>query len=138
MVEHQSQREKPTSKIKTFRDLIAWQKSYKLALNVYRATSAFPEEERFGLATQMRRAVSSVPANIAEGFGRQGRKELIQFLQIAQGSLLELETHIQLAADLKYLKNSTTDLNDSAAEAERVLSALIHSLKQKGKSGKSP
>ncbi|MDP6380308.1 MAG: four helix bundle protein, partial [Phycisphaerae bacterium] len=79
--------------MKTFRDLVVWQKGYQLASNVYQATSGFPGSERFGLTSQMRRCASSVPANIAEGFGRHRRKEFVRFLQIAQGSLFEIETY---------------------------------------------
>jgi len=83
-------------------DLIAWQQGIALVKKVYRFTAEFPESEKFGLSSQMRRAAVSVPANIAEGVGRNGQKERIQFLAIARGSLTELETHVIIAQELGY------------------------------------
>jgi four helix bundle protein len=83
--------------IQSFQDLQVWQKAMLLAEQVYRLTRGFPREELFGLTSQMRRAATSIPANIAEGWGRRGTKEFLQFLNIAAGSLRELETYILLA-----------------------------------------
>ena len=83
-------------------DLIAWQQGIILVKQVYRLTAEFPESEKFGLSSQMRRAAVSVPANIAEGVGRNSQKERIQFLAIARGSLTELETHVIIARELGY------------------------------------
>jgi four helix bundle protein len=80
-----------------------WQKSYKLVLEIYTATNNFPKCEVYGLAQQMRRAAVSVPSNIAEGYGRKHGAEYKQFLSIAYGSLLELETQYLLSIDLKYI-----------------------------------
>jgi four helix bundle protein len=88
---------------KSYRDLIVWQKSYKLALEIYRVTKNFPKSEVYGLSQQMRKASVSVPSNIAEGYGRNHKAEYKQFLSIAYGSLLEVETQYSLAADLKYV-----------------------------------
>jgi four helix bundle protein len=88
---------------KSYRDLIVWQKSYKLALEIYRVTKDFPKSEVYGLSQQMRKASVSVPSNIAEGYGRNHKAEYKQFLSIAYGSLLEVETQYSLAADLKYV-----------------------------------
>src|ERR1700739_246455 len=85
------------------KDLVVWNKAMRLVLNTYRYTKFFPREETYGLATQMRRAAVSIPRNIAEGKGRYSRKELLQFLVNARGSLLELETQIEIAKDLGYL-----------------------------------
>ena len=90
-------------KTKSFKDLIVWQKSYNLALEVYRATSNFPKEEIYGLSQQMRRSAISISSNIAEGYGRQFNKEYKQFLSIAYGSLCELETQCLMAVDLHYI-----------------------------------
>lgn len=85
------------SRIQSYRDLRVWQDGMTLATACYQLTRRFPKEELFGLTTQIRRAASSVPANIAEGHGRENRGEFIQFLRIAQGSLKEVETHILLS-----------------------------------------
>lgn len=77
---------------KSFKDLIVWQKSYRLVSETYKITKDFPREERYGLAQQMRRAAISIPSNIAEGYGRSHRAEYKQFLSMAYGSLAELET----------------------------------------------
>ena len=88
-----------------FRNLIVWQKAYAFALEVYKAAKNFPRDEIYGLTSQIRRAAVSVSANIAEGYERQHRKEYIQFLMIAKGSLGEVETHLMFARDLAYLKS---------------------------------
>jgi four helix bundle protein len=90
-------------KTQSFKDLIVWQKSYRLVLEIYRITKGFLKSEDYGLSLQMRRAAISVPANIAEGYGRKHKAEYKQFLSIAYGSLLELETLYLLAVDLKYV-----------------------------------
>jgi four helix bundle protein len=84
-------------RIRSYQDLEVWQKAMELAEEVYRITKDFPKEELFGLTSQMRRAATSVPANIAEGWARRGTKEFLQFLNIASGSLRELETYLLLA-----------------------------------------
>ena len=83
-----------------FRDLKVWQKSHQLTLEVYRSTATFPREELYGLTSQIRRASSSIPANIAEGCGRNSPNELRRFLEIAMGAASELEYHLLLARDL--------------------------------------
>jgi len=93
-------------KTRSFKDLIVWQKSYKLVVEVYKITKTFPKEETYGLSQQMRRAVVAIPSNIAEGYGRQHSKEYKQFLSIAYGSLCELETQYLLAIDLDYVIKS--------------------------------
>src|SRR5271155_4491500 len=87
----------------SYRDLIAWQKAKRVALDVYRFTRRFPKDEVYGLSSQMRRAAVSVPSNIAEGKGRYSQKEFVQFLFHARGSLLELQTQVSIARDLDYL-----------------------------------
>jgi len=89
-------------KTTSFKDLIVWQKAYKLVLEIYKMTRAFPVSETYGLAQQARRAAVSIPSNIAEGYGRKHQAEYKHFLSIAYGSLLELDTQYLLSVDLKY------------------------------------
>src|SRR5262245_28097104 len=96
------------SAIKSYRDLLVWQKAIDLVVESYRATAQFPKSETYGLISQIRRAATSIPANIAEGYGRGSRKDYTQFLFIAQGSLKELETHFIVAEKLSYLTDSQT------------------------------
>lgn len=115
-----------TQKIKTFTDLKAWQESHKLVLLIYTATKKFPKEETFGLTSQMQRAVISITSNIAEGFGRQGYKEKIQFYYLAQGSLTELKNQIITAKDIGYLnQESFKELMDQANISHQLLQGLI-------------
>jgi four helix bundle protein len=116
-------------KITGFRDLIVWQRAYELTLNLYRATKEFPKEETFGLTSQIRRAATSVPANIAEGYERNHRKEYLQFLFIAKGSLGELDTYLLLARDIGYMKSEDFDhMNTMRHETIKMLQGLIKSL----------
>lgn len=118
--------------LKSHRDLLVWQKAIELVVLVYRFSSEFPRNEIYGLTAQIRRASVSVPSNIAEGYGRGTRKEYIQFLSIAQGSLKELETQSILAERLSYA--TSAQVASLLSEAERVgkmLGSLIRSLKAK-------
>jgi four helix bundle protein len=100
-----------------YRQLVVWQKSMDLVVEVYRCTQAFPRDELFGLTSQMRRASISVPSNISEGKGRYTRGELVQFIFNARGSLLELQTQITLAGRLGYLHEiQIADLERRSAE----------------------
>jgi four helix bundle protein len=111
---------------KRFEDLSVWQKSHQLVLRVYRITTAFPKEETYGLAAQMRRAAVSIPANIAEGFKRRGRPDKARVMNIAQGSLEELRYYFMLASDLGYVK--TEGERESAEELARMLGAYTNTL----------
>jgi len=113
--------------IRTYRDLIAWQKAMLLAKAIYRTTAAMPGDERFGLTMQMRRAAVSVPSNIAEGHARQSRADYIRFLKIARGSLAELGTQLELACGLEMLQLQDTP-GELLAETDRVPQGLIRSL----------
>ena len=117
-------------KTKCFKDLIVWQKSYALALVVYRVTGSFPKSETYGLSQQMRKAATSIPSNIAEGYGRQHRAEYDQFLSIAYGSLLELETQFLLANDLKYVPESP-EIEELLREVGSMLYRMLHPLNAK-------
>ncbi len=116
--------------VRTFRDLIAWQKSMELARTLYVATRAMPSDERFGLTSQMRRATVSVPSNIAEGFGRESRVDLLKFLRIARGSLNEVATQYELATSMQMIPAQPM-ISDLIEETDRVLQGLIKSLKDK-------
>lgn len=93
--------------IQSYRDLKVWQEAMNLAEECYRLTKLFPDSEMYGMTSQIRRAAVSVPANIAEGYGREYRQEYIQFLRIAKGSLKELETHLILSARVELAKEET-------------------------------
>lgn len=113
---------------KGFKQLKVWQKAYELTLEVYRVTKIFPKEEIYGLTSQLQRAIVSVPANIAEGYERNYKKEYLQFLYIAKGSPGEVETYLSLANDLKYLSDKDyLLLEDKRAETARLLKGLIKS-----------
>ena len=115
--------------IQSYKDLKVWQKSMEIARNSYEITKAFPKEELFGMTSQIRRAAASIPANIAEGYGRDKRGEYIQFLRIAQGSLKELETHLILAEQVKLTApDSTAAIQSQCDEVGRMLRSLIRSL----------
>jgi four helix bundle protein len=118
--------------VRSYRDLMVWQRAMALAEEVYVATRTFPKEEIYGLTSQMRRASVSIASNIAEGQGRPGRGELLQFLGYARGSLAELGTQITLAGRLELLQpNAESSLNERLAEVGRLLNALRRSLKSK-------
>jgi four helix bundle protein len=111
----------------SYRDLIAWQKAKDLALDISARTREFPKTEIYGLTSQVRRAAVSVPSNIAEGKGRYSQKEFVQFLHHARGSLLELETQIEIARELGYLDPFTFKrIVSKTTELGRILNGLIH------------
>ena len=114
-----------------YKELIVWQKAMDLTVEIYKLVKLLPKEETYALSDQMRRAVISIPSNIAEGFGRNSTREYIQFLSIARGSCFELETQLQACEHIKYL--SEKDVNFSfnlLNEISRMLSAMINKLKQ--------
>ena len=115
--------------IKSYRDLIAGQKAMSFAEAIYAITARFPAHEQFGLTNQLRRAVISIPSNIAEGHARNGGSDFIRFLRIPLGSLNESMTQLELARRLQYVgadEFSTAD--EQSREVERILFGLIHSL----------
>jgi four helix bundle protein len=120
--------------IKSYRDLRVWQDVMTLAEQCYRLTRAFPKEELFALSSQIRRAATSIPANIAEGHGRENTQSFIQYLRIAQGSLKELETHLLLAHRVGVMNGSAVEMPMQQSEAlGEMLHSLIRSLQQKVK-----
>jgi len=117
--------------LKTYRNLDVWQKAMDLVLAIYELTRAFPEDEKYGLSSQIKRSAVSIPANIAEGYARSHRKEYIQHVSIAKGSLAELETHLTIAARLKFVKREdTVETWKLAQEVGRMLNGLIASLRK--------
>ncbi|MCC7422799.1 MAG: four helix bundle protein [Planctomycetaceae bacterium] len=116
-------------RVESHRDLIAWQKAIRLVVVSYRVTHSFPAEERFGLTQQLRRAAVSVAANIAEGKGRGTPSEFNRFLNIANGSLTELDTHFVIARELGYLDQSTLEaVVSQIEEVGRIVTGLRKSL----------
>jgi four helix bundle protein len=110
-----------------YEDLRVWRPAMDLVLETYRTTSSFPKQEIYGLTSQMRRAAVSVPSNIAEGKGRFSRKELLQFLFHARGSLLELQTQITIARELGFLAAAEGEkLTALASEIGRLLNGLVN------------
>lgn len=115
--------------MRDFRQLKVWEKAHGLSLTIYKATATFPQQELFGLTSQLRRAAVSIPANIAEGCGRSGEPELVRFLRISFGSASELEYHIILSADLGYFNKSVSQqLFKQVTEIKRMLTALPQKL----------
>ena len=115
-------------KAASFKDLIVWQKSYKLVSEIYKITRNFPKEETYGLSQQIRRASVSIPSNIAEGYGRAYNKEYRQFLSIAYGSLCELETQYLLSVDLGFTKIDT-ELENLIKEVGSMLYRMINPIR---------
>ena len=118
--------------MRDFKQLNVWEKAHRLVLEIYRITSQFPEEERFGLTAQLRRAAASVPSNIAEGCGRGGDRELSRFITIAAGSASEVEYQLRLARDLEYLNNDQHQaLDKHINEIKRMLVSFLQKLMAK-------
>jgi len=117
--------------MRDFRSVKVWEKGHKLTLAVYHVTKKFPSDERFGLTSQMRRASSSIPTNIAEGCGRAGDAELARFMQISMGSASELEYLILLAQDLNLIdQHLYLQLQKQTLEVKRMLASFIKRLRK--------
>jgi four helix bundle protein len=119
-----------TGAAKSFQDLVVWQKSHALALQIYRVSSRYPKTELYGLTSQVRRAAVSVPANIAEGFKRASRADKARMLNLAQGSLEELRYYVRLANDLGYEANPTLvgDLDEVARLLDAYRRKIVSSI----------
>jgi four helix bundle protein len=118
--------------LKDFKELKVWHKAYGLALAIYEASRPFPREEIYGLTSQLRRSAISIGANIAEGCGRRSDGELVRFLQIARGSSSEVEHHLLLARDLKFLPVEThRNLEKQLQEVQRMLTSLVSAIQEK-------
>ena len=115
---------------RSFRDLMVWQRAHEFVLTVYRLTESFPDREKFGLSHQMRRAAVSIPANIAEGFGKRSQAEKARFLNIAEGSLEECRYYLILAHDLGY--GQTDSLMANLEETSRLLNVYARAILASG------
>ena len=116
--------------MQSFRQLRVWQKAHELTVEIYRVTARFPREETYALTSQIKRAAASIGANIAEGCGRGSDADFSRFLMMAMGSASELEYHLLLARDLKYLNDSDYGrLTELVIEIKRMLTSLIQKLK---------
>ena len=119
--------------VKSFRDLLVWQKSMKMTITVYQLTQGFPKEETYGLASQMRRSAVSIPSNIAEGHGRLNTGEYRQFLGIARGSNFELQTQLEIARNLKMGNDKLIEQAESLShEVGKMIFGVLESIKEKG------
>lgn len=116
--------------MKTFRDIIIWQKSMALVTKCYLLTRQFPKEELFALSSQLKRCAVSIPSNIAEGFGRGSNKDYYRFLNIALGSLFEFQTQIEIAFNLGFINQENfNSIYEDSREVERMLSAFMAKIK---------
>lgn len=116
--------------IRSFRDLVAWQRAKSLAMSIYSASAKMPDAERYGLTSQMRRAAISVFSNIAEGFGRGSDREFLRGCRNARGSLFELMGQVEVASELGYMAASE-ELSGALEETDRVLQGLIRSIESR-------
>ncbi|PWK28856.1 four helix bundle protein [Arcicella aurantiaca] len=122
--------------IRTHRDLLVWQKSMVLVTEIYLKSRSFPVQEQYGLTSQIRRAAISIPSNIAEGFGRQSTGDYLRFLNIAVGSLFELQTQIEIALNLEFIGQADFEIIfEKSREIDRMLSSLIQKLKIRKEGG---
>ena len=116
--------------IKTFQDLIVWQKSMDLVTQIYRASGNFPKSQFYGLNSQLRRSAVSIPCNIAEGYGRRSTGDYVRFLQIFIGSLYELQTQLEIAKKFEYLTEfEFNGLYKNTQEIERMLLSLVSKIR---------
>ena len=116
--------------VKNYRDLKVWQKAMDLVVESYRLTNLLPESETFGLSGQARRAAVSIPANVAEGHGREHLGDYLRLLSIARGSLMELETHFWIMTRLYISTDEVTGAFEMVRELDRMLSGLIRKLRK--------
>lgn len=117
-------------KTSNFKDLKVWQKAFDMSIEIYNATRFFPDEEKYGLSSQMRRAAVSIPSNIAEGHGRSSKQEFIHFLSIARGSASELMTQILISQKLGFCsENITSEIISNLTEIDKMIVSLIKYLK---------
>lgn len=118
--------------IMTHKNLKVWQNAIRFVIDIYRTTQHFPDEEKYGITSQMRRAAVSIPSNIAEGYGRFYEKEIVRFLYIAVGSASELETLLIISSELEFIDNlKFNELIDRNTEIIKMISGLIRSIEKK-------
>jgi four helix bundle protein len=117
--------------MKTYRELIVWNKAIELVLHVYEITKSFPREELYALADQLKRSSVSIPSNIAEGFGRHSDNDFILFLNISRGSLFELQTQLEISFRLNFIKSADYEISmQLAMEIDKMQNSLISKIKQ--------
>ncbi|MEZ7513855.1 four helix bundle protein [Flavobacterium frigidarium] len=115
----------------TFRDLLIWQKSMQLVTEIYTLSNNFPQTETYSLTSQLRRSAISIPSNIAEGYGRNGKKDYLKFLNTAVASLFEMQTQIEIAYNLKYINQLQFNKTyEDSKEIERMISAFCRKISQ--------
>lgn len=115
----------------SYRDLIVWQKSMTLVTLIYKILEYFPDDEKFALSMQIKRSSISIPSNIAEGYGRNYRKDYSRFLQIARGSLFENQTQLELAKNLSFInEENLKEIKELSIEVEKMLNSLINKLEE--------
>lgn len=118
------------SKINSYKDLVVWQESMDLVVEIYDLIKRFPKNEEYELSSQLRRCAVSVPSNIAEGYGRNHTKDYCRFLEIARGSLYEMETQIELATRLNFISDTQLSKTiERSKEIQKMLNSLISKLK---------
>jgi four helix bundle protein len=116
----------------TFKDLLIWLKAMNLVTKIYQTTQLFPKDEQFGLTSQIRRSSISIPSNIAEGFGRQGKNDYLKFLNISLSSLFEMQTQIEIAKNINYLNETDFSIPyEDSRELERMLVSFINKIKNR-------
>lgn len=115
--------------MKSYRDLIVWQKSMDVVTLIYKLVRQFPDDERFGLTSQIKRSSISIPSNIAEGYGRHYVRDYARFLQIARGSLFEMQTQLKIGVNLDFIsEGDLKDIQNISVEIEKMLNSLIKKL----------
>ena len=115
----------------SYRDLIVWQKSMDLVTKIYQLITRLPNDEKFGLTSQIKRSAVSIPSNIAEGYGRNYRKDYSRFLQIARGSLYENQTQLEIAINLSFIEtDDLKEIKELSLEVEKMLNSLIKKLEE--------
>ncbi|MCM8539020.1 MAG: four helix bundle protein [Lentisphaeraceae bacterium] len=117
--------------MKSYKDLIVWQKSMKLVSEIYKVTRNFPDTEKFGLVSQMRRSAVSIPSNIAEGYGRGSKVEYARYVKISRGSMYELDTQVEIARTQDFLNNENyKKITGNLEEIGRMLNGLVSALQK--------
>jgi len=118
------------SSIKSYKDLLIWQKGIEIVVDLYQLVESFPKEELYALTSQLKRAAVSVPSNIAEGYGRNSTQSYIHFVSISRGSLFELETQLLVAQKLKFIKNETlfSNIMNQITEETKMINSFINKL----------
>ncbi|MDI1317469.1 four helix bundle protein [Flavobacterium sp.] len=115
----------------SYRDLIVWQKSMDLVTKIYQLITRLPNDEKFGLTSQIKRSAVSIPSNIAEGYGRNYKKDYSRFLQIARGSLYENQTQLEIAVNLSFIEtDDLKEIKELSLEVEKMLNSLIKKLEE--------